>query len=156
MRLVKHTSQYEQWKLMKESRSVLICLVLSHSLGTQIEMKGKETVQHQRSLSSSIPSLSFSSSSSPLSFPSSSLPFLPPPPISFLLHGGHDMSQDTTPFMAWWTGTSEIILRYVPVPKGLKNTYSPSSHREMKDSYCLLSTLVHFRTHFRDIWCIFK
>lgn len=79
MRLVKHTSQYEQWKLMKESRSVLIWLVLSHSLGTQIEMKGKETVQHQRSLSSSIPSLSFSSSSSPLSFPSSSLPFLPPP-----------------------------------------------------------------------------
>lgn len=147
MRLVKHTSQYEQWKLMKESRSVLIWLVPSHSLGTQIEMKGKETVQHQRSLSSSIPSLSFSSSSSPLSFPSSSLPFLPPP-ISFLLHGGHDMGQDTTPFMAWWTGTSEIILRYVPAPKGLKNTYSPSSHREMKDRLLLVVYSSTFRNSF--------
>lgn len=159
MRLVKHTSQYEQWELMKESRSVLIWLVPSHSLGTQPQIKEKETAQYQKSLSSSVPSLSFSSSS-PFSFPSSSLIFLPPahsPPISFLFSGGHDMSHATTPSLAWWTGTSEIILRYyVSAPKCMKNTYSHSSHREMKDGgYRLLSTLVPFWTHFRDIWYIF-
>lgn len=150
MRLVKHTSRYERWELMKESRSVLIWLVPSHSLGTQIEMKGKETVQHQRSLSSSIPSLSFSSSSSPFSFPSSSLPPFPSssPTISFILHGGHVMSQATTPSMAWWTGTSEIILRYVPAPKGLKNTYSPPSHREIKDRLLLVVCSSTFRDSF--------